>query len=226
MPLNPASEDIAVFSKFLYRAECLALAISERTGHRATAVTRPDLAVLASFGIILIDLDTTIEAAAELIRAITVRRPQTKVIVLGLEESEESVVKVAEAGASGYVPPATSLEGLVAVLRSVQKSEFACPPNITYALYSHLARLAGANRALRQSPILTTREQRVLDLLAQSLTNKEIAVSLCISECTAKNHVHRILKKLGWRSRNLATASGFRQPPASILPERSSRARG
>jgi two-component system, NarL family, nitrate/nitrite response regulator NarL len=216
MPLNPASEDIAVFSKFLYRAESLALAIGERTGHRTTAVTRPDLAVLAGFGIILIDLDTTIGAAAELIRAITVRRPQTKVVVLGLEESEESVVKLAEAGASGYVPPAMSLEGLIAVLHSVEKSEFTCPPNITYALYAHLARLAGGNRALRQSPVLTTREKRVLDLLSQSLTNKEIAASLCISECTAKNHVHRILKKLGWRSRNLATGSQFRRPPASV----------
>ena len=222
MAPDPASDDIAVFSKFQYRAESVARAISERAGCRATAITEPDFAVLAGFSVILIELDRTLAAALELIRAITARRPQARIVVLGLEESEESVLQLAEAGASGYVPPATSLEGLIAVLRSVQNREFTCPPNITYALYTHLARLAVANRALRPSPILTLREQRVLDLLSQSLTNKEIAASLCISEYTAKNHVHRILKKLGWNSRNLAAAPGRRRPAASVLPERSS----
>lgn len=219
MPLDAANEDVAVFSRSLYRSEALSQKILERTGYRTTAVAEPDLAILAAFGTVLIELDTTFGAALELIRAITARRPQTKVVLLGLEESEEAVLKLAEAGASGYATAATSLEGLAAVVRSVQNSEFTCPPKITYALYTHLARLSGANRTLRRWPVLTAREQRVLDLLSQSLSNKEIAASLCISEYTAKNHVHRILKKLGWSSRNLAAGAGIRRPAASaILP--------
>lgn len=213
MLLDTSPKDIAVFSRFLYRAEALARAIEQQTGDRTVAVAHPDLALLAGFAIVLIDLNPTADAEWELIQAITVRQPQAQVIVLGLEESEENVVRMAEAGASGYISPSTSLEGLIAVLRSVQNREFACPPDVTYVLYTHLARLAGPLRAPRLSPILTTRERRVLDLLSQRMTNKEIATSLCISEYTAKNHVHRILKKLGWDSRNLARGADLRRMP-------------
>lgn len=217
MPLEAANEDVAVFSHFLYRSEALAQKIHENAGYRATAVAEPDLNILTSFGTVLIEMDTTFGAALELIRSITMKRPQTKVVLVGVEESEETVLKLAEAGASGYATAVTSLEGLMAIVRSVQTSEFTCPPKITYALYTHLARLAGANRTLRRSPVLTAREQRVLDLLSQSLSNKEIAANLCISEYTAKNHVHRILKKLGWNSRNLAAGSGMRRPADSVI---------
>ena len=218
MLLDTSPKDVAVFSRVLYRAEALARAIEQQTGDRTAAVAHPDLALLAGFAVVLIDLNPAGYAEWELIQAITTRRPQAQVIVLGLEESEDNVVRMAEAGASGYIPPSTSLEGLITVLRSVQNREFACPPDVTYVLYAHLARLAGALRAPRPSPILTTRERRVLDLLSQSMTNKEIATSLCISEYTAKNHVHRILKKLGWNSRNLARGADFPRLPAGPAP--------
>src|SRR5262249_39651193 len=104
-------------------------------------------------------------------------------------------------------------------LRAVRNREFTCPPHITYALYAHLARLAGATREQRL-PVLTIRERRVLDLVAQNLTNKEIAATLCISEYTAKNHVHRILKKLGWTSRSDAAALGLNRFPISPFTAR------
>jgi DNA-binding NarL/FixJ family response regulator len=217
MPLDPAAKDVVVFSRFLYRCESLAQAIRECAGCRATAVTQPDLMLLAGFETILIDLDTSLEAALEVVHAITARRPESKVVLVGMEESEENVIKLAEAGASGYSTPATSLDDLIGIVRSVQNGEFNCPAHITYALYTHLARLAGADHLMQRSWVLTTREQRVLDLLSQSLSNKEIAASLCISEYTAKNHVHRILKKLGWKSRSFAVSSGMRRPPASVF---------
>lgn len=218
MALDPATEDIAVLSTHRYRAESVALAVAGRSGHNTFAFTQPDAGVLAAFSTLLIDLDAPLDSILELIRTITMQHPQVKVVVLGLVESEESVVKLAEAGASGYVPPATSLQGLVTILQSVQKGEFTCPPHITYALFSHLTRLA-SNRAaaVPQGPVLSTREHKVLELVSQNLTNKEIAARLCISEYTAKNHVHRILKKLGLRNRGLASrALSFRWPLASI----------
>jgi DNA-binding NarL/FixJ family response regulator len=214
VPLEPANEDVAVFSRFLYRAESLADEISKGSGNRATAIVRPDAAVLSGFGTVVIDMDTGLETTLELVRAITARRPQAQIVVSGIEESEEAVVRLAEAGASGYATQMTSLEDLIAIVRAVRNREFTCPPHITYALYAHLARLAGATREQRL-PVLTIRERRVLDLLSQNMTNKEIAASLCISEYTAKNHVHRILKKLGWTSRNDAVASGLNRLPAS-----------
>lgn len=223
MPPDPAAEHIGIFSRFQYRAESLAHAVSDVTSWQTSAITLPNPAILASFRMVLIDMDATLQATFELIRAITARRPEAKVVALGFAESEENVVALGEAGASGYVTPGASLPGLIAVLRSVERCEFGCPPHITYALYSHLARLGSAHRSLRRFPILTAREQRVLDLLSQSLTNKEIAASLCISPYTAKNHVHRILKKLGWRSRNLAAGPDSRRRPPIAFLENSNR---
>jgi DNA-binding NarL/FixJ family response regulator len=57
--------------------------------------------------------------------------------------------------------------------------------------------------AALQPPRLTNRERRVMELVSQALTNKQIAASLCVSPSTIKNHVHSILKKVGVRSRTV-----------------------
>jgi len=198
---------VAVLSASRHRAESVALAISEKTGREACAFTQPDLAVFVGFQTILLDLDTNWESSLELVRAINTRYRHAEIILLGVAESEERVVQLAEAGASGYVTSTTSLQELVTILQSVQKQEFTCPPNITYALFSHLAHLVSCNAPALPQTSITMRERKVLQLLSQNLTNKEIAVSLCISEHTAKNHVHHILKKLGIGSRNLVPRS-------------------
>jgi DNA-binding NarL/FixJ family response regulator len=205
-PDQPAN-NIAVLSACRHRAESLALAIAAKTGREAFAFTEPDLAVLGVFRTILIDLDTNWESSLELVRAINTKYGYTEIILLGLMESEERAVQLAEAGASGYVTFTSSLQELVTILQLVQKQEFICPPNITYALFSHLAHLAACNAPSRPQTSITMRERKVLQLLSQNLTNKEIARRLCISEYTAKNHVHHILKKLEISSRNLVPRS-------------------
>lgn len=203
-----AQVNIAVLSTHGYRAESLALAIAERTGWKAQPFTGLDAGALGGFDTILIDASPGLESDWTWVRAITLGHPDAKVVILGLVESEESVVKLAEAGASGYVVPAASLEDLIAIVQSVHRGEFTCPPHLTYALFSHLAWLAGCGALfLPQSPVLTMRERKVVELLAHNLTNKEIAAHLCISEHTAKNHVQRILKKLGLHDRSLAARS-------------------
>jgi DNA-binding NarL/FixJ family response regulator len=93
-------------------------------------------------------------------------------------------------------------------VRSVQKGEFACRPDITYALFSHLAQLAsGDEQNVSGASVLTTRERQIFGLLSQRLMNKEIAARLYLSEHTVKNHVHHILKKLGMRNRSFAARS-------------------
>lgn len=208
MSLDLAQANIAVLSTHGYRAESMALAVAENTGWKTQAFTELDVTALAAFDAILIEATSGLESDLLCVRAITARYAHAKVVLLGLVESEESVVKLAEAGASGYVAPAASLDELIAILQLIYRGEFTCPPHITYALFSHLARLAsGSPPVLPRTPVLTMRERKVVELLFRNLTNKEIAARLCISEYTVKNHVQRILKKLGLHDRSLAARS-------------------
>lgn len=208
---------VAVVSDSLYRAESLALALRRECACNAVTVKSRDAAVLARFPVILADVDGHFRNILDLIRSITAFNPEAKVIALGMVESEENAVALAEVGASGYIPQGASFHELTAVMNSVRNGEFACAPSITYALFSHLCRLSQeAKRGDSSAGILTVREHKVLELISLSLSNKEIAARLCLSEHTVKNHVHRILKKLGVRDRTLAErALPFEAAPVS-----------
>ncbi|HZR59106.1 MAG TPA: response regulator transcription factor [Terriglobales bacterium] len=198
---------IAVLSKALYRAESLVFTL-ERTGIEAVVAPNPGLEILSTFGTVLIDLDWGMDNALQLTHDITALRPDVKIVLLGLIESEENVLRLAEFGGAGYTSSTSSLEELISVVQSVQRGEFACAPHITYALFSHLAELARSNAAsLIEVAVLTTRERQIMHLLSKSLSNREIAKRLCLSEHTVKNHVHHILKKLGMRNRTFAVRS-------------------
>ena len=199
---------IAVLSRYRYRAESVALAVAQKTGCKTRAFAHLDLAALAAFDTILVEASPSLDSGLTWVREICARYPDAKVVLLGCAESEESIVMLAEAGASGYLVPGASFDDLIAMLESIQRGEFSCPPHITFALFSHLARLAGgATPFSPQPPVLTMRERKIVELLSCNLSNKEIAARLCISVCTAKNHVHRILKKLGLHDRSLAPQS-------------------
>ncbi len=197
--------EIAIVSAHRYRAESLALVLCQESGCYPRVFPSSEVTALARFPMILIEIDGVIEDALQLAHAVITRSPDAKVILLGLVESAESVVQLAEAGASGYVSPSTSLQELIAIMRSAQKSEFICTPAVAYTLFSHLAYLANMKGTeLPRNAVLTARERQVLELISQDLSNKEIAARLSLSTHTVKNHVHRILKKLQIRDRNHA----------------------
>ncbi len=199
---NDSPSPIAVFAANRYRAEALSLSISAHSEHDAYALPAAATRVLAGFPIIVLELDTSLGFAVNLIHEVTALRPDAKIIVVGSVESEECIVQLAVAGATGYVPANASFQDMLSIIRSARKGEFACPPDLTYTLFSRLAELArDRDTDFLLASGLTTRELQILRLVAQNLSNKEIAERLCVSEYTIKNHVHHLLKKLGLHSR-------------------------
>lgn len=219
MATGPAQ--VVVLSGSLYRAQCLALTLSRDFAHTTTTIDAGGDVVPDYSPLILIDVDGSIKAALPFIREIVAANPGAKIILLGVVESEENVLSLAEAGASAYVQPGASLEELIAVMRSVQNGEFICTPSINYALFSHLSRLSQRNSVVNlPATVLTLRQTQVLELVSLNLNNKEIAARLYLSEHTVKNHVHRILKRLGVRGRSLAHhAMGLSDPAHPAMPE-------
>jgi DNA-binding NarL/FixJ family response regulator len=160
--------------------------------------------------------------AIDLLREIQCTHASTSVLVMGIEEEPDLIIRYLEAGASGYILQNDSLEKMVDKLRAVQTDEAIVSPTIAAAMIQRLNRLANMEMPLSfvesrrtQLDELTAREYEVLTLINNGSTNRDIASELVIEYGTVKNHVHNILAKLEVRSRHEA-ASIFRmeQQPA------------
>jgi two-component system nitrate/nitrite response regulator NarL len=130
--------------------------------------------------------------------------PSARVVALGAPEAENVVIALAEAGVLGYVTREESLDDLVATIECVARDEMACSPWMATILLKRVRALA-VDRP-RPTQRLTARESQILELVAQGLSNKEIASRLFIEVTTVKNHVHNILEKLGVKRREEAAA--------------------
>jgi DNA-binding NarL/FixJ family response regulator len=97
---------------------------------------------------------------------------------------------------------------VVNAVRAVSQGEAICPPSLTLALFRHFARSSStaSTTKMRLDFGLSRREQQMVPMIAQGLTNKEIACQLNIAEQTVKNHVHRMLRRVGVNDRLEALA--------------------
>ncbi|MGE7385829.1 response regulator [Streptomyces sp. NPDC004126] len=133
-----------------------------------------------------------------------------KVLVLTTFDLDEYVYEALRAGASGFLLKDASADQLAEAVRVVAAGEALLSPNITKRLITEFSRL-GAPRAPSRARIeeLTERETEVLSLIAQGLSNGEIATHLVVAEQTVKTHVGRILVKLGLRDRTQAAVFAY-----------------
>lgn len=155
------------------------------------------LAVLerATPAVLLLDLKLSTSsdtAGLELAATISERHPDVAVLVLTTFLDEQLVLEAVRAGARGYVVKDVDTAALVRAIHDVSRGQSA------FDARSAAAMVRGV-QAPRESaaPQLSQREQEVLQLLAEGLSNKEIGARLFISETTAKFHVGNILRKLG-----------------------------
>ncbi|MFJ7155228.1 response regulator [Streptomyces sp. NPDC101118] len=133
-----------------------------------------------------------------------------KVLVLTTFDLDEYVYEALRAGASGFLLKDASADQLAEAVRVVAAGEALLSPNITKRLITEFSRL-GAPRAPLKERLgeLTERETEVLSLVAQGLSNAEIAAHLHVAEQTVKTHVSRILVKLGLRDRTQAAVYAY-----------------
>lgn len=116
--------------------------------------------------------------------------PEVKVIVLTVSESEENLFRAIKLGAHGYLLKSVEASELIHVLRGLSRGESYVAPNMAAKILQEFAKPSN------KKDLLSQREQEVLGLVVEGLTNKEIAESLCIAESTVKNHLHNSMEKL------------------------------
>lgn len=127
---------------------------------------------------------------------------EPRVIILTTFDLDHYVYAALSAGASGFLLKDVTPEHLVAAVRMVRDGDALLAPAITRRLVERFARRDADSAAIhRDLASLTARELEVLQLLAQGLTNAELAARLQLSEATVKTHVARILAKLALRDR-------------------------
>jgi two-component system nitrate/nitrite response regulator NarL len=154
--------------------------------------------------IIICDLDTP--DALRGVRSLWRSFPRARIVALGVPDTEGRVLPLAEAGISGYVPGDSSLNELTETIITVARGELRCSPRVAAALMRRLAALTNEHRCRELEARLTSREQDVLALLDEGLSNKEIAARLFIEVPTVKNHVHNIFEKLRVSTRGQVVA--------------------
>ncbi|MFF8992455.1 response regulator [Streptomyces sp. NPDC014983] len=142
---------------------------------------------------------------------ITVAQPAVRVLVLTTFDLDEYVYDALRAGASGFLLKDASADKLAEAVRVVAGGDALLAPGITRRLIAEFSRLDGGRRSPlhRRVGDLTERETEVLALIAQGLSNAEIAVRLVVAEQTVKTHVGRILVKLGLRDRTQAAIFAY-----------------
>jgi len=134
--------------------------------------------------------------------------PETQVIMFTSYGERESVLSSIMAGATGFLTKNVSHAQLVEAIRAVGRGESLLDPAATRDVIERLAELSKASPGAKDA--LSEREKEIILLVAQGYTNKEIAAKLVLSPYTARNHVIRILDKLGLSRRSEAAAQAVK----------------
>ena len=179
-------------------AESVASAIAEAER------TQPD--------VVIMDVRLPDGSGVEACREIRSRQPEIKVIMLTSYADDEAVFASIMAGATGYLLKQTRAKALTDAIEQVMRGESLLDPAVTKRVLERV-RSADATKDDELS-LLSEQERRILELIAEGMTNKEIAQEVFLSDKTVKNYVSSILSKLNLHRRSEAAAFiARRQPP-------------
>lgn len=173
----------------------------ELVGEGASAEDAERLVRASTPDILLLDISMPGGGLAAL-AGILSAMPEQKVVMLTVSETNADVAQALKAGARGYVLKGVGSKALAEILRDVASGQSYVSPSLSARLLSDLLQPAGN----KPDPLaqLTGREAEILKLVAEGLSNKEVAARLSLQEKTVKHHMTRVLAKLNVRNRTEA----------------------
>ena len=157
--------------------------------------------------VVLLDERLPDRSGSEVCSDIIDRFPDVKVLMLSSHADEEALQRSIKAGASGFLLKSLDAGAIVEAIRQVNAGEEVLDPALTRDLF-HSIRQEGEGPSELQD--LSDREKRVLELLGQGLSNRQIADEVYLAEKTVKNYVSNLLRKLDLRSRAEAATFAVR----------------
>lgn len=154
--------------------------------------------------LVLLDSMSTLESV-DLIEGLGAHAPRTKIILFGMDEDPVCFLKALRLGIRGYLLKDASSAEVVAAVQGVMRGEAVCTPKLCAVLFEfvskELRRKSTVDDLRTHSLGLTYRQRELMRLVAEGLTNKEIAASLNLSEFTVRNHISRVMKQVDADSR-------------------------
>jgi two-component system response regulator NreC len=173
----------------------------EVVGEAATGQEAITMVVQHSPNVVLMDLSLPDITGAEATREIKEKCPDVKVLALTIHEDEAYFFETLNAGASGYVPKRASPDDLLAAIRVVAEGEVFLHPIVAGTLVRDYLRRVSTGAEQESYDGLTPRQREVLTLIAEGLSNRDIASQLSISVRTVERHRENIMERLNLHSR-------------------------
>ena len=170
---------------------------------------------LAALGTDVLILDSISVKLSDyaLIPEIVKQAPNAKVVLIDMEDDPEVFLECVRAGAVAYLLKDASSADVISAVRAVAQGQAICPSQLSMPLFRTVARqwTSVPSARIKLEMGLTRRQQQLVPLIAQGLTNKEIASHLNLSEQTIKNHIHRMLRRVGASDRlQVIDLTGYR----------------
>lgn len=167
----------------------------------------------------IVVLDSVSKALSQerVIQRLHAERPDIGVIMVGMEADEGVFLRMVREGVLGYVLTDASALEVWRAIRDVAAGEAVCPPSLSVSLFRFVARaqMSVPGERVQRISDFSPRQQQLAGLIRQGLSNKEVAARLNLSEQTVKNHVHRMLRKVGASDR-LTMAELYRPETANF----------
>jgi DNA-binding NarL/FixJ family response regulator len=204
----------------------------EVVGQARNGVEAVELAQLLHPDVVLMDLHMPLKGGVAATREITKDLPNTQILVLTTLDDDETVFEAVRAGAQAYLLKDASEDELLETIRALRRGESRLTPQIARKVMDQFRRLATApsipagavstapdHAAMvpARAPVtqpLTEKEEKILELISESMTNRQIAQTLSLAEGTIKNYISRIMEKLHANTRTELALMSKRQPRA------------
>jgi DNA-binding NarL/FixJ family response regulator len=206
----------------------------EVVGQARNGVEAVELAQLLRPDVILMDLHMPVKGGVAATREITRALPNTQVLVLTTLNDDETVFEAVRAGAQAYLLKDADEDELLETIRALRRGESRLTPQIARKVMDQFRRLApmsnsepireevpdtppsekdsSAQRASPDTQPLNDKEEKILQLISESMSNRQIATTLFLAEGTVKNYVSRIMDKLHANTRTELALLSKKQP--------------